>query len=150
MRIFCLTLLLAAGLAGQSPRVQYTIVFSGQTAAVSSSPVQNIGQIQHVIKIEFPAETLAVTPIQVRIEGSYNNSDYFPITSDVTSVPALTGTVTTVYAFANAYGAYPYVRVRSVVATPSAKLMTVKYFGYLYPIIPGISVTADRWLFGGP
>lgn len=140
--------LLAGLLGGQeaSPTV-YRTVFSAITAATTSAPVQNIGQIQHVIKIEFPTATLAVTPIQVRLEGSYNNSDYFPITADVTSCSALTGTTTTVYAFTGAYGAYPYVRVNSLASTPGAKPMTVRYFGYVYPIIPSITLTADRYLF---
>jgi hypothetical protein len=149
-------LLLFAGLArtqavgpGLPQPTVHAVVFSAITAGTASNPVRNIGQIQHTIKIGFPTAVGAVSPIQVRIEASFDNSagSYFPICPDVTLAPLLTGSTTSVYAFANAYGVYPFVRVNSVVATPGALPLTVHYIGYVFPIVPFLTLMSDRYVF---
>lgn len=136
--------LLPAGLEAQQA-VVYATPLSAITLAAASAPVLQTGQAMHVLKIEFPTAGGAVSPIQVRVEASYDASVWVPIGPDVTSVPSLTGGV---YAFEKYYGVFPFIRVRSVVNVPGgAGSMTVRYWGHMLPIVPFLSLLADRYSF---
>lgn len=142
MAILWAVALLAASLKAQQSNVVYKKVFNGITAPTASAPIENIGQMMHVIQVSFPAEVAAVSGIQVRIEASYDNVRYFPISSDIISCPLLAGKV---YSFQKAYGPFPYVRVRNVIDT-GGKLMTVVYSGHLNPVVPFVSEFSDRFV----
>lgn len=118
-------------------------VFTATTLATTSAPIRNIGQSLHVIVIEFPTAVGAVAPIQVRVEGSFDNTLYFPIMDDVVTVPLLGGRV---YSINKANGVYPYVRVRSLVATPGALPMRLSYVGHVYSVLPVARQGVDRFL----
>jgi hypothetical protein len=116
-------------------------------SAPVASPVisRNIGQCMHLIKVEFPLEVAGVSGIQVRLEASYDQVIWFPITQDITQTFALVGGV---YAFQKGYGVFPAYRVNSLLATPGGKLMTVRYSGHVLPSIPTIQFfTGDRYTF---
>jgi hypothetical protein len=138
-----LILLLAAALNAQAPRqTVFQRVFHGVTAAQASAALPNIGQTMHVITVLFPAEVSAVSNIQVRLEASFDNTTYFPISADITSAPLVGGQV---YNVQVAYGPWPYVRVRSLLSTGSA-LMTVHYAGTGVPTVPAIQQKSDRFI----
>lgn len=118
-------------------------VFNTITLATTSAPVRNIGQSLHVIVIEFPTAIAAVNPIQVRVEASYDNVLYFPIMDDVVTVPLLGGKV---YSINKTNGVYPYIRIRSLVATPGALPMRVSYVGHVYSVLPVARQGVDRFL----
>ena len=145
-----LALICAGPAAGQfgdfGGLIRFQRVFSGITLAQTSAVLPNIGQGLHFIMIHFPAEVAAVSPVQVRLEGSYNGTTFFPISRDVVSVPA--GANSVVYAMERANGTWPFVRVNSVVDTPAGKLMTVFYTGAPFPI-GNLFFSGDRWIIGG-
>ena len=114
------------------------------SAPAASAVVTNVGQVLHIFRVEFPAEVATVSPIQVRMEASYDCTLFFPISKDVLEAPLLSGQVA---AFAFAYGVFPCLRINNVIATPGGKLMTVRYSGHLIPVLPALSLLADRWAF---
>src|SRR5581483_2227820 len=81
------------------------------TTAQASSNLPNTGQSMHLLRVEFPSAAAAVSPIQVRLEASFDGSSWVPISADITSAPLLAGSV---YAFEKAYAVFPALRVRSL------------------------------------
>lgn len=126
---------------GQQRSIQFR-VFTGITAAQTSGPLPNNGQAMHILTVVFPAEIAAVSGLRIRMEGSFDNSTFFPICEDITSAPLLGGRV---YQIAAAFGAWPYVRVRSLNATGS-KAMTVYYSGHVIPVVSTIQQQSDRFI----
>ncbi|MBK8200730.1 MAG: hypothetical protein IPK75_20530 [Acidobacteria bacterium] len=147
LRVAAIAALLAVGLYGQAGSKNQAIfapsLLNGVTAPAVSAPVRNIGQCMHVFVVIFPAAVADVNPIQVRIEASYDNSVYFPISPDVIEAKLLGGVV---YFIQKAYGVFPYVRVRSVLATPASAPMTVHYSGHVLPVVPVLFETLDRFV----
>lgn len=139
--LFVITLLTAA--AAQPPKqTVFQKVFDGITAVQASAPLPNVGQTMHLITVLFPAEVSAVSSIQVRLEASYDNTTYFPISADIISAPLVGGQV---YNIQVAYGPWPYVRVRTLLSTGS-KLMTVQYAGTGVPTVPAVNQQSDRFI----
>lgn len=141
MRHLLLSLVLALPAAGQQQAV-FARVFDGITTPQASPTLRNIGQSMHLITVLFPAESAAVTGLQVRIEASFDNATWFPISQDITAAVLLGGVV---YQIQKAYAPFPYLRVRSLAAT-GGKAMTVHYSGHLVPIVPLIEQTLDRFV----
>lgn len=162
-------LLLPAGAQDLSDLVRFHNIFrdrcvappcpaNGQiTTAQVSLPVFQVGQGGHLLLIRFPAAVADVSPIQVRLEASYTCPDpppagtcamgtWFPISTDVTSVPFLGGAIA--YALVKANGSFPHVRVNSLAATPGALGMEVNYTGAPYPIA-NVFLAGDRWIISG-
>lgn len=143
-----LAILVAAMLtlaAGRGYGQQGTVtlkVFDGITTAQTSNPVRNIGQVMHLITVVFPAESNAVTGLQVRIEASFDQTSWFPISNDITAAAAIGGRV---YQMEKAFGPWPFIRVRSLNST-SSRLMTVYYSGSLIPTVSAILQATDRFL----
>jgi hypothetical protein len=137
-----LFVLLSLVATAQPRQTVFSKVFDGVTAVQASSPLPNIGQTMHVITVLFPAEVSGVTGIQVRLEASFDNTTYFPISADITSAPLVGGRV---YNIQVAYGPWPYVRVRTLVDT-GAKLMTVQYAGSGVPTVPAVTQESDRFI----
>lgn len=123
-------------------RVVFRNVFSAITTAQTSGPLPNIGQSMHLISVIFPAESATATGLQVRIEASYDGSQYFAISKDITSATNVGGIV---YQFTSAYGVYPFVRVRSI-NTTGGKLMDVHYSGHTLPVVPFLEKQSDRFI----
>jgi len=135
-------LMLAANAGSQTNQAAvFKKVFNGITAAQASAAVTNIGQTMHLIYVFFPTQSSTQTGIQVRIEGSYDNSVYFPLSEDITDAPLLGGIV---YNVAAAFGPWPYIRVRSLTTAPAA--MTVYYSGHTLPAISVIQERSDRFI----
>ncbi len=142
--VFLATCGQAAGQAGSKNQATFApSVLAGVTAPAVSAPVRNIGQCMHLVVVIFPAAVADVSPIQVRIEASYDNAAWFPISEDVTQARLLGGVV---YFIQKAYGVFPYIRVRSVLATPGAAPMTVHYSGHVLPVVPVLFETLDRFV----
>ncbi len=140
LRAAALFLFLAlSGLA--QPAAVFRRVFSGITAAQASGPVTNMGQTMHIAYIFFPGQSTTQSGLQVRIEASYDNVTYFPISEDLTSAANVGGTV---YDVITAFGPWPYVRVRSLTTAPNA--MTVWYAGHTIPTISTIQDKPDRFI----
>lgn len=116
-------------------------VLSGVTTPQASPSVQNIGQAMHIITVIFPQATAAVSGFQVRIEASYDNQTFFPISPDITTAPRLGGIT---YQIEKAYVPWPYIRVRSLIAT--AEPMDVWYSGHMRPVVPFIAQELDRFI----
>ncbi len=135
-------LALAMPMVGQIQAVQFQVALSGVIAPATSVVLTNIGQSAHLVRVEFPSAVGAVAAIQVRLEASYDGTNFFPIMADITDAPLLTGGV---YAFGRCFGPFPALRIRSLVAVPSA--MTVRYTGHMLPTQPAIALLADRFAF---
>jgi len=142
MRLLLLLLTLLTAAAQPANRTVFRAVFTGATAAQASGPLPNIGQTMHVMTVLFPAEIAAVNGIQVRMEASFDNTTFFPISADITSAPLVGGQV---YNIQVAYGPWPYVRVRSLVAT-GGPLMSVRYAGTAVPTVPAVNQKTDRFI----
>lgn len=158
---FLLPLLLTAGvLLGQSnlePLIRFHNVFlqkcatppcpaNGRiTTAQASTFLDNNGQSHHKVLVLFPTAVGAQSPIQVRLEASFDGTTWFPIMQDVVSVP-LRGA--TVFTMVQANGTFPALRVNSLTATPGALPMEVYYAGSPFP--EGfLNCTGDRCVFTG-
>lgn len=132
-------LLIAANVDAQSAAV-FQKVFSGITTAQASAPVKNFGQTMHLVYVFFPGQSTQQTGLQIRIEASYDNTTYFPISEDLTTVNSVGGIV---YGIAPAFGPWPYVRVRSLT---SSAAMTVYYAGHTLPAVGVVQDKGDRFL----
>lgn len=142
MRSLLLALTLLTVSAQPPKQTVFKKVFDGITSVQASAALPNIGQTMHVITVLFPAEVSAVSGIQVRLEASFDNTTFFPVSPDITSAPLIGGQV---YNIQVAYGPWPYVRVRSLISTGS-KLMTVQYAGTGVPTVPAIQQKSDRFI----
>jgi hypothetical protein len=101
--------------------------------------------MMHLIKVEFPSAAGSVSPIQVRLEASFDGSTWLPVSPDITSVPLLSGLV---FAFSKAYGVFPSLRINSLINVPGGVgTMTVRYTGMALPVAPFLTQLSDRWAF---
>jgi hypothetical protein len=141
MRTLLAFILLLIAPAGAQPRAVFQRVFTTITTAQSSAPVTNSGQTMHILTVFFPSQAVTTTGFQVRLEGSFDNSTFFPIMEDLTRAPLIGGQV---YGIAAAFGPWPYVRVRSVNNPPAA--MTVYYSGHTLPVVGFVAEKSDRFL----
>lgn len=144
--------LLSAAVCPAQQSTVFAVPLSGISAATASDPIRNIGQAMHTIQVSFPAENAQVASIQVRLEFARDDNDdtvWIPAGPDIIVAPVLDNGdgATDVYAYQDYYGVFRAVRVRSVVNTPGAELMTVRYIGHLTPVVPFITLRTDRWAF---
>lgn len=116
-------------------------VFSGITTAQASPAIVNKGQTMHLVYVMFPGQTTTQSGLQVRLEGSFDNITYVPISDDITAATNVGGIVYDVVA---AFGPWPFLRVRSVTAAPTA--MTVYYSAHTLPVVGLIQEKSDRFL----
>jgi hypothetical protein len=135
--------LIAASAPAQVNNAVYARPFSAITAASTSAILPNIGQSQHLLVVIFPSELGAVSSLQIRIEASFDNSAWFPISKDITEAPLVGGLV---YAMTVGYGAFPFVRVRSLAATPGMEELTAYYSGNVVPIQTVVQEQSDRFI----
>lgn len=126
---------------GQGATAAYVKVFTGITAAQASAPVRNFGQTMHLVYVMFPGQSTTQSGLQVRIEASFDNSTYFPISEDITTAANVGGTV---YDITSAFGPWPFIRVRSLTTAPAA--MTVYYSGHTIPAVSTIQERSDRFI----
>jgi hypothetical protein len=133
--------------AAQAPDTNTTFkkALTGITAPAASGPLPNIGQGSHLLTVMFKTATADVTGIVVRIEASYDNATFFPISEDVTTAK-YTGAYA--YGVVRGNGNFPYVRIRAVTAF-GAKPMDAWYTGSLYPIA-NVSFSGDRFIVTPP
>lgn len=136
-----LSLAFTAAAGGQAPTAAYVKVFNGITAATISAPVRNFGQTMHLAYVMFPGQVTTQAGLQVRIEASFDNTVYFPISEDITTATNVGGTV---YDIVSAFGPWPYIRIRSLTTAPNA--MTVYYTGHTIPAISTIQERSDRFI----
>lgn len=123
------------------PKAIISRVFSGITAAQASAPVPNRGQSMHLLYVFFPTESTTQTGLQIRIEASFDNVTYWPISEDITQATSVGGIV---YAVTSAFAPWPFVRIRSLTTAPAA--MTVRYAGHTIPVVGLIQTESDRFL----
>ncbi|MBK8200728.1 MAG: hypothetical protein IPK75_20520 [Acidobacteria bacterium] len=83
----------------------------------------------------------------MRVEASFDNVTYFPISRDVTSA-FYSASLPGAFAIERANGVWPYVRIRAV-AVNAAFPMTVNYSGGIWPI-GNVFFAGDRFLGTGP
>lgn len=115
---------------------------AGITSPISSARLPNIGQSLHVIVVRFPAATGAVSGFAVRLEASFDQATWIPISEDVTTASRVSGNT---YNIAAGYAPWPFVRVR--VVTPAAgQPMTVHYAAHIVPVISVITEKLDRFI----
>lgn len=119
-------------------------VFENITTPQTSANLPNEGQGMHMIAVIIPTATANVTGLQIRIEASYDNQTFFPITRDVQTA-VYNGTFA--YALERGNGAFPFVRVRALQL--SAEPVTVHYTGAQNPI-GNVFLSDDRFLATGP
>lgn len=136
-------------LSGQTQEVVFANVFDAITTAQQSNPLRNIGQAMHTVQVTFPDENTSVSSIQVRLEWTRDGSSWRPAGPDITTAPVLTNGVgdTDVVAYETYYGVFRAIRINSVVNTPGGEDLTVKYVGHLIPVMPFVTLQADRWTF---
>lgn len=123
---------------------------AGVTKATISAPIINAttaAQI-HTIKASFPTAVAQVNGIQVQVEASYGPACstanvWFPLGLPITTAFVLLNS-NQVYGIASYYGAYPCIRVNSVL--PVSPAMTVYYWADPVPGPPAQKQT-DRYTF---
>ena len=146
MKILALIIAATLTASGQtSSNTTFKKALSGITSASASGPMPNIGQGSHLLTVMFQAATGDVTGIVVRIEASYDNSLFFPISEDVTKA---TYNGSFAYGVVRGNGNFPYVRVRAVTASGS-NAMDAWYTGSLYPIA-NVAFSTDRFIVTPP
>lgn len=116
-------------------------LISAATTPMTSATVPQIGQGLHMLAVIFPAASGTVSSIVVRLEASYDNSTFFPITPDITE-GIYTGSFS--FAMVRGNGNFPYVRARIVTASMSNP-MDVWYTGAQHPI-GNTFLSGDRFL----
>jgi hypothetical protein len=85
-----------------------------------------------VVYVYLPkAEADVTEDLSVRIEASFDNITYFPISRDVTTARLIGGAV---FALERANGTFPYVRVRAVTVPGAMNPLSVWYVGGIHPI----------------
>lgn len=147
MKLFttCLTLLCLAGIGqAQQQTVFKAKVFSLATTTGVSGPMPNIGQAVHIVSAVFPTASSDLSDFIIRVEGSFDNTTYFPISEDIT-----TATYTGSYAYVlnRCNGVYPFVRINY--ADASAEEVTINYTGSIQPI-GQIRLTSGRYIAESP
>jgi len=145
MKQLILFLAITAALPAQQDTVFRRGIFSGITTAQASGTLPNIGQAVHIVTLMYPTAAADVGSFVFRVEASYDNTTYFPISEDITEAK-YNGSMA--YAVNRCNGVYPYVRVRLVTANASYPL-TAHYTGSLQPI--GIvKFVNDRYIAASP
>ena len=140
----------AGELAAQPPTLTNTTVFrrvfTAIAAPATSANLPNIGQVTHLLTVIFPTAAADVTSgLQIRIEASYDNVLFFPISRDITTA-SFSGTSAIAVERANA--SYPFLRVRAV-AVPATPALTAHYTGTMQPL-GNVLVSAGRIIAASP
>lgn len=117
---------------------------SAVTVPTASAALPNIGQSVHILTAIFPAAVADVTGFVLRVEASFDNTTYFPISEDLTTA---TYNGSFAYAITRANGVYPFVRLRYV--TAAAPALTANYTGSLQPI-GQITLSGTRYIAASP
>lgn len=136
-----LFVLMTTAAGSQTTNAVFRKVFNGITAATTSAAITNSGQTMHLVYVFFPTQGSTQSGLQVRIEASYDNTIYFPISQDITEAASVGGIV---YNIESAFGPWPYVRIRSLTVAPAA--MTVYYAGHTLPAVSTIQERSDRFI----
>lgn len=102
-----LLLLIATSLYGQKDN-QYQLALNAVTTATASTPLRNVGQVQHAVWVKATVCSLSGSSLifPIMVQGSYDNATWFNIGSASSN---LLPTAQTGLLFAT--GAYPYIRV---------------------------------------
>jgi hypothetical protein len=110
--------------------------------------VLNIGQQTHSLTVLLPTATADVTGLQIRIEASFDDVTWFPISTDITTATYTAGTGAMATVRAN--GSFPYIRARAIaVASNDGYPLTAHYTGATQPL--GNTITdAGRLLTEAP
>lgn len=140
MRKLILGLIFAACALGQGSNTIFQHVFTATTGTGSgvvatSGALQNIGQGTHLLQAIYQpgAPVGCVAPVNVQVQGSFDNSNWSTVGSSITSFAQ-----STVYNLGSTivFGAYPFLRV--VIENPPTGgtlcLTDVWYTGTLFPI----------------
>lgn len=153
MKRLALALVLACAPLGSQQTVVFEDALTGISAITNSAILRNVGQAMHTLQVTFPDETTAVTPIDVVLQWCSRNcgvdASWRAAGSSILSAPVKTQGVgsTDVIAYQTYYGVFRALRVRNNVATPAAELMTVRYIGDVFPVVPFFVEKPDRWEF---
>lgn len=136
---------------------QQTIVFedalTGVAAITNSAPLRNIGQAMHTLQVTFPLENVAVSPIDVVLQWCTRDcgvdASWRFAGLSIVEAPVVSQGIgaTDVIAYQTYYGVFRSLRVRNNVATPGGELLTVKYFGDIFAVVPFFLQSDDRWSF---
>lgn len=145
MRLAAIFAAAALAVAAQQPTVFKRNAISAATVATTSANFQNIGQSVHIMMAYFPGASADVTGYTLRIEASFDNVTFFPISEDLTTA---TYNGTFAYAITRANGVYPYVRFRLVTAHASLAL-TAHYTGAIQPI-GLVRLSGTRYIIDSP
>lgn len=144
-RAALLVLISVAISAGQG-KADHTRIFTGVTTAQASAAVRNAGQAVHILTVLFPTATSDVSSFTVRLEATHNLTDWFPISTDVTTAKAVGSSFA--YSIVRANGTYPAVRVRYLTAHASLPL-TAYYSSGAFPL-GEFTLSTDRYLSASP
>lgn len=139
-RIALAVLLLSGTAAADSSSIVFRDAFgSAVTAAATSAPMPNAGQQSHMLTVVAPGATGTVSGFLVRLEASFDNAVWVPISADVT---ATVWTGSTSYVLAKAGGVWPLIRVH--VVTPAAGQPLRCYYTGHQQGISAFQISQDR------
>lgn len=131
---------------GQGSQTVFTgIATASVTTGVFSTKPRNIGQSFHLVQVKVSNIAACTTWLgEIRLEGSFDNSNWQKIGSSLSTIP-LNET-----RFTSASGSFPYLRVNYVSGNTAACSVTVAYSGNVTgsPITNTISPINDQFLFG--
>ena len=142
-KLLFVVMLIAAPVPAQ---VTYRHVFTAITSPQTSGPMPSIGQTLHLLTVVFPTATADINSLQYRIEASFDNDTFFPVTEDLTTA-YYHADLGMAYSMMRGNGPFPYVRVR-VLATSGTYAADVYYTGSREPV-GNLRFASDRWLAAG-
>lgn len=141
--LFAAAILTAA--AQSQPTVFKRNAINAATTPTVSANFQNIGQSVHIMMAYFPSAVADVSGFTLRLEASFDNTTFFPISEDLTTA-VYTGAYA--YAVTRANGVYPYVRMNLTAAHASLAL-TAHYTGAIQPI-GLVRLSGTRYVIDSP
>lgn len=150
MLVVLLLAVTSSPLVGQGyQKVVFQSIFEDVTAPVQSGAIDNIGQGMHLLRVSFPDEVAAVSPIEVQFIWSRDGVSWRPTGLDIIDAPVVSNGVgdTEVVAYRAYYGTFRALAVRNGLATPGGAEMDVDYYGYEMPSLAFVTLTSDRWIF---
>lgn len=146
MKLFAILAAAALTVAAQSqPTVFKRNAINAATTPTVSANFQNIGQSVHIMMAYFPSAVADVSGFTLRLEASFDNTTFFPISEDLTTA-VYTGSYA--YAITRANGVYPYVRMNLTAAHASLAL-TAHYTGAIQPI-GLVRLSGTRYVIDSP
>lgn len=128
--------------AGMPARTVSKKLLAAITAPGASAAAPDQGQSNHLLMVQLPNATVGVGGFLCRLEASFDQSTWVPISVDVTFAPYVGGKA---YVMIRANGVYPAVRANCPTVPGAGQPLDAFYVGSQYPF-GDTQLVGDRYL----